>query len=824
MSKIKTIIDYHPANGKQLSFRAPCSSIDTDGLLINNVEYTLVDADGNNIAGTANLWNSGAMVSVILDTVNTLAYIQNANTNGYLEAALQEAARMFLVTVNGNGADKTTAEILSANIARRAVRCKYGQYLLQPVLLTASSCKFGCIDDNGAYLQVSIDKTGGAVVVTNELGTIKTVNGSAPDEQGNVTVDVPAPVKGVDYYTPEDKAEFDAVIAEELAKRGQLKPEFANTIEECTDTTKLYVLPDGYLYAYVTTEVTEEVIKYINQLDEAKEADDTPYNGGQGWKANTRLSSSYAEKEATGIECTGYIKFQPRDLSEPSDQSDTPYPGDIIRFENITFQRTSVNADKCYFVQYDGEKVPLNQWNVSAFNDAKKAGWAILDENENIKQINTTDKNCIGVTGYKIHPDARFFRISADEINADSVITINQEIKPTIVTTKKQAWANTGHAFVPADYEDRIIAVEATAKANKESTDSHEARILELEKGSANGASDGIPEYVIAEAESVINRVIVAQRSRTFTFAAITDMHYGNGGNTDGVKHLVKALKYIDKRVKLDAVAVLGDYTDGYPASGYDNAVQDFRTVNAELDDLRFAPNLRTQGNHDYYANHTAMTHRHIQMYSEGVVWGSVAGGYYYRDFDGFKVRVIVLNTSETGNDYVRCSPAQYQWFVNSLDLSGKDDATDWQILVLSHYPPDWWTANDKYYFSYIMDAYANGTSWASGDVSCDYSGKNAAKLIGCIHGHIHNLLTDYVYLGKINDGGTPSSVLRMCTPEACIGRANQYAAPWADETTYAKTAGTAEETAGCVFCIDLDNHVIRAICYGAGYDREISY
>ena len=55
------------------------------------------------------------------------------------------------------------------------------------------------------------------------------------------------PVVGVDYYTDADKAEFSEWIADELAKRGQLKPEFANSIEECTDTTKMYVLPDGFI-------------------------------------------------------------------------------------------------------------------------------------------------------------------------------------------------------------------------------------------------------------------------------------------------------------------------------------------------------------------------------------------------------------------------------------------------------------------------------------------------------------------------------------------------------------------------------------------------
>ena len=49
------------------------------------------------------------------------------------------------------------------------------------------------------------------------------------------------------------------------------------------------------------------------------------------------------------------------------------------------------------------------------------------------------------------------------------------------------------------------------------------------------------PDYVITEAESVIDRVIAAQGNRTFTFAAITDLHYGNSSYTDGVKHACQA-------------------------------------------------------------------------------------------------------------------------------------------------------------------------------------------------------------------------------------------------------------------------------------------
>lgn len=47
-------------------------------------------------------------------------------------------------------------------------------------------------------------------------------------------------------------------IVTELAKRGQLKPEFANDVSECTDETKLYVLPDGYIYGYMKKKVDIE--------------------------------------------------------------------------------------------------------------------------------------------------------------------------------------------------------------------------------------------------------------------------------------------------------------------------------------------------------------------------------------------------------------------------------------------------------------------------------------------------------------------------------------------------------------------------------------
>jgi hypothetical protein len=340
-----------------------------------------------------------------------------------------------------------------------------------------------------------------------------------------------------------------------------------------------------------------------------------------------------------------------------------------------------------------------------------------------------------------------------------------------------------------------------------------------------------MPDYVITESESVIDRVISAQGNRTFTFAAITDMHYGNNGYTDGVKHACQALKYIDERIKLDAVAVLGDYTDGMATTNNEGAISDLKAVNSILSDLRFAPNFRMQGNHDFYESHSPTVSRYIQAYSAGVVWGDRLGGYFYRDFEEFKLRVIAVNGNEVYGDYLHCTDEQYNWFIDSLDLSAKETAEDWQILILSHYPLDWFAYNNAYCFWAILNAYQNGGAWnnSTGTISCDFANKNAAKIIGNIHGHIHNLLVRNIAAGQPNTTEATIDVKRIATPEACFGRANSYNGDWeynpfGEETSYPKTQGTAEDTAFCIYCIDLDTYTINAVCYGAGYDRQITY
>lgn len=76
--------------GKQVTFVAPCDSEGLTGVIVNNIEYALVNAMGTTLV--ANSFDKGAIVSVIFNVNSKKAYVQNADTNAYLEVKFDSKA------------------------------------------------------------------------------------------------------------------------------------------------------------------------------------------------------------------------------------------------------------------------------------------------------------------------------------------------------------------------------------------------------------------------------------------------------------------------------------------------------------------------------------------------------------------------------------------------------------------------------------------------------------------------------------------------------------------------------------------------------------
>lgn len=250
----------------------------------------------------------------------------------------------------------------------------------------------------------------------------------------------------------ENKTELTSYLIDELAKRQQLTPEFANSIEECVDTTKLYVLPDGYIYAYVLHEETVEggtTANFTNIVTDANTEIKTGYRYSKSGGAFKALSG--CDSVIFPIPSSGTITLRFRDCSYYSDSTGgTAYPQVYGGTSNTAFTVEHIAAASSWQTDSNGDKYV-------SFDNTQGSTYVTIG-------MNTVNKST-------------------------AVITINEEITYTTVeggTTVTYEWASTGHAFVPADYEDRIIVLESDTTTLKESVNDLEADVEALKERPAS--------------------------------------------------------------------------------------------------------------------------------------------------------------------------------------------------------------------------------------------------------------------------------------------------------------------------------------------------
>ena len=378
-----------------------------------------------------------------------------------------------------------------------------------------------------------------------------------------------------------------------------------------------------------------------------------------------------------------------------------------------------------------------------------------------------------------------------------------------------------------------------------------------------------IPEYVKNEVLEVANKVQAVRQSDSIVFLAMSDTHhYGQQAgkdsytDQDGVQttasntHAAMAAKALAYGLKFDFMAHLGDISWGHKLT----TPELLRTQIEDLSDLLNEANtgipcFRAIGNHDsgiyYHDEHGkydasgvytlpgSYLYEHFTAYSESadtVVSGQENGGYCYRDFTNKKLRVFLLNTSEAlvARQVDNCMfGSQHLWFANALlNLNSKSDAAAWSFIVLSHYPADY---GGNMPLSELLKAYVEGGSVSiamenGGSSSVSFAGKNGAKMVAQFHGHVHNFIASKLY-SYASGSGAKFDAWRVCVPNGQFNRENYYstvgnytAHSYAEDTSYGKTANSANDTSFVVNVVNPSEQKIYSFCYGAGYDRVIGY
>ena len=89
MPNIRVDASYTIVDGSEVVFLAPCNCNEVSGLKVyhpgGSKVFTFKDAHGTALTGIGSLFAAGVLVKAILDVTNGYAYLQNADTNAYLE-------------------------------------------------------------------------------------------------------------------------------------------------------------------------------------------------------------------------------------------------------------------------------------------------------------------------------------------------------------------------------------------------------------------------------------------------------------------------------------------------------------------------------------------------------------------------------------------------------------------------------------------------------------------------------------------------------------------------------------------------------------------
>jgi len=267
----------------------------------------------------------------------------------------------------------------------------------------------------------SLTSGGGATIsVTNGDGT--TFHYLLRDGSDGYT-----PKRGEDYWTEEDRTavrdEMNTAITDELTKRQQIVPEFASSLDELAesgDTSKLYVLPDGYIYAW-----KKEYGPTFTNLADPTSAE---WVNGYCFDDNDPSLDAF---DGTATANFVYIS-----------------PGDYICISGMDLAAGHrigcYTSDMDYFGGFN--VLSLVSGTSSTFNahftsDSTTAPFKITSKSSKITALRFSGK----LAG----------------TSSDVIITKNEEI--TYGDTYR--WVNTGHAFVPADYENRILDLEGRLAA-----------------------------------------------------------------------------------------------------------------------------------------------------------------------------------------------------------------------------------------------------------------------------------------------------------------------------------------------------------------------
>lgn len=413
MANIRVDINYPIQDGTEIVFRSPVDCTEVTGLIVyylgedgdtTSKEFAFADAHGNNVGDIPHLFAENVVVKVILDITSGMAFVQNADTNAYLEGRFEKLLPKT---------DLTTA--INTALAQAKTSGEFdGKDGITPSVTVTSGKE---LDGRGnATIEVKYNLNG---IVSTQSATV--VDG----KDGYI------PIRGVDYFTEEDKAELIAGVSQIEA------PKIVSSVAEMTDPAKHYVL-NGYIYSQRTVEIPGETIRtYPNQFVPSAAS------------LNSRLSGS----SGSVVSRTGY--FVTDFIAVKNFTGVSPYN---VR---LNWAMTTANID-CKVVFYNSSKTRCGDRMIQGDTNTSVSGsTTVIDL---CLGTGTTAPTASDVAYVKLQlcisssatADSQLTSITSDnlanlEITFDAIYT-ETATEPTITTE----WVNSGITYAPTFKTDLV--------------------------------------------------------------------------------------------------------------------------------------------------------------------------------------------------------------------------------------------------------------------------------------------------------------------------------------------------------------------------------
>ena len=589
------------------------------------------------------------------------------------------------------------------------------------------------------------------------------------------------PVRGTDYWTQADQeailTQAEAYISDRLADLGQVEVNFANSIDECSDTSKVYVLPDGYLYGYL---LSDGGPNFTNLADP----------DSSDWVTDYRINSSGSLVSAGGVLITNYI-----DIASAAEVH-------LKGLDIVNAAASGNNYGRVY--AYNADKTYLAYGQPST----KTAYFPAADYDDTVTVADITSILSYWFTASEVRY-IRFGGFLTVDSADDVVITADQEIT---YSESGYAWQNTGHAFVPADYEDRILALEDQAQEQAEALE-------ELSSRDWND-STAIPDYWQDAVDAAVSKVKALQDESgkdLVNFLWFSDLHYVP--DDVYVSNIGTLCAGVMDACSIPLTLMSGDTMSAAVVDSEEKLLQWLDGAAEVLSPIGTQRLLQIRGNHDdVYGSYTAdgVSAYYVNKVAPAKIWNRIHrpqatdfrrvfggdGTYFYLDNVPQKIRFICLNSQfydgsgiTDGTEKAMTNgfgDIQLDWLENTA-LAVPDG---WDVIIATHIPPAATAINGTVYLSQYSD----------GEAFRDIIQNSAASILGifCGHCHVDAIVTDDL----------PCPVLTI----TCA-----INTPY-DGTSADRVAGTDTETALDIVSIDRNTKTIHLTRLGAGSDRECSY